>query len=151
MNANAALVVPRNVHPSISCLKELGFTFDSSNNGAYVVNLPDGWSTLSSNHHSSAFFDDKNRKRGFFFFDFCSTSKKDTVELLPRYHVESKRIADRFGPLLVYIADSDGNQIKVIGLCGTDNSEEYFQRVHQAEDYLDETFPDWRDPNKYWD
>lgn len=148
-----ALVMPRNMFPSKSSFEDLGFSFDSSSNGAYAVNLPNGWSTLSSSHNSSVILDDKNRKRGFSFFGFCSVAKKDRVELLTRYNVASKRLAhnDRYSPLLVYIADSDGKNIHDIGLCGTDNSEDYFQLVHKAENYLDESFPDWRNPNKYWD
>ena len=148
-----ALVIPRNIHPSISSFEELGFTFASSSNGAYAVNLPNGWSMSSTSHNSSVLFDDKNRKRGFSFFAFCAAAKKDRVELLTRYSVASKRLAenDRYSPVLVYIADSDGKNIHDIGLCGTDNGEEYSQLLHQAEDYLDVNYPDWRNPNKYWD
>lgn len=152
MNANAALVLPRNIHPSKDSFESLGFTIVSSTNGAYKVGLPKGWTVLSLNHNSSMILDDKKRKRGLSSSGFLSI-KSHNMKLLTRYSVESKRISanDRCSPILVYIADSDGKQLKGIGLCGTYQSEDYAKLVAQAENYLDEMFPNWRNPSMYWD
>lgn len=151
MNANAALVVSREkVSPStVHSFQELGFTFDSSNQKNYHVVLPEGWSTIPG-QNSSMILDEKNRRRGLSSEGFFSV--KNDVKLLTRYRVESKRLAnDKFSPILVYVCDFDGNRIKDIGLCGTYHSEDYNRLVNQAENYLDEFFPNWRNPSMYWD
>lgn len=148
--SNATLVLPRKLSPSkIMSFKNLGFTFDLSNDEIYKVGLPEGWSTIS-NRTSSMILDEKNRRRCLSSLGFFSV--KNDLNFLTRYRVDSKRIAnDRFSPILVYVCDSDGNQIKAIGLCGTYYSEDYYCLVKQAENYLDENFPKWQDPNMYWD
>lgn len=149
--SNTALVLSREkVNPSkVRSFQELGFTFDSSNNGNYSIGLPKGWSTIPG-QSSSMILDEKNRRRGLSSVGFFSI--KNDLKLLTRYRVESKRIVnDKFSPILIYVCDSDGNQIKGIGLCGTYNSEDYTRLVEQAENYLDENFPNWRDPSAYWD
>lgn len=149
--STAALALPRDeLSPSkIKSFQDLGFTFDSSSNGIYTVELPKGWRSIS-NQTSSMILDGKNRRRMFSSKNFFA--KNDDLKLLTRYQVSSKRIAnDRFSPILVYVCDSDGKQIKVIGLCGNYHSEDYDRLVEQAANYLDENFPNWKDPNMYWD
>ena len=148
---STALVLPRKELNSsnIKPFQRLGFTFDSSNDENCNVKLPEGWHIVS-NQTSSIVFDSKNRKRIFSRINFFA--KKNDVKLLTRYKVESKRLAnDKFSPISVYVCDFDGNPIKDIGLCGTYHSEDYNRLVEQAENYLDENFPNWRDPDKYWD
>lgn len=148
---STALVLPRKELNSsnIKPFQRLGFTFDSSNDETCKVKLPEGWHIVS-NQTSSIILDNKNRRRIFSRMGFFS--KKNDVKLLTRYRVDSKRIAnDRFSPILVYVSDSDGNMVKGIDLCGTYHSEDYNQLVKKAENYLDENFPNWRDPDKYWD
>lgn len=149
--STAALALPREeLSPSkIKSFQDLGFMFDSSNNGVYTVKLPKGWSTIPG-QNSSMILDSKNRSRVFSSMGFFAV--KNDVKFLTRYKVESERITnDKFSPVSVYVADSDGNLIKKIGQCGTYYSEDYNRLVEKAENYLDENFPNWRDPSSYWD
>lgn len=150
MDSTALVLHRKEVNLSnIKSFQRLGFTFDSSNDETCKVKLPKGWRVIS-NQTSSIILDSKNRRRIFSRMGFFS--KKDDVKLLTRYHVSSQRVAnDRFSPILVYVSDSDGHMIKGIDVCGTYHSEDYDRLVKQAESYLDENFPNWRNPDMYWD
>ena len=149
--SSAALVLLREEvnQRDVKMFQRLGFTLNTSNDSTYNVNLPKGWNIIS-NQNASIIVDAKKRKRALSYIGF--SSKNDEVKFLTKYNVSSKRIAnDRFSPILVYVSDSDGNLIKSIDLCGTYDSEDYNQLVVQGEKYLDEKFPDWRNPDMYWD
>lgn len=145
--------VPKNMTPTMEEYEGLGFTFKKADNSAeYLATLPEGW-TVSGHGYWKNIIDEKGRTRGRFFYNPIDDVKKGEMTLTPRYYIGSEKIFPRVikSAIRIVVNDANGSTIVTIGQCNMLYSGEYNKLVSTATDFLNQNFPGWENPTKYWD
>lgn len=124
----------RNLCPSYESWEETGFCFKMIDSRSCKVGLPQDWDLKKNGRGEILISDDKGRLRAQGFV--AGKNFKGALFLFTRYFYECED-----GGFKIYDAE------KEFALCVyyCDNYE------RKAEEYLDEHFPNWRDPSEYWD
>ncbi len=134
--------------------KELGFCLLESKNQYHVtLLLPEGWHTKTDPDHEGVVFfcDEKGRKRGSFSEDYYHGY---AVRLFCRYRLDfvacpaPDKLGGDFGELR--LLDWNNKVIKTFGQFWY-YSRDYETSYREAEEYLQEFFPNYDDPLAYWD
>jgi len=109
------------------------------------ASLPNGWKKIATDHSMwSRLVDDKGRERASIFYKAAFYDRNAALSVSTRYSVDAGYSGDNV------VAVKDGNQrIHELGV-GGDYDAKYALR-EQTEAWLDEKYPDWRNPAAYWD
>lgn len=143
-----------------SMLALAGITFGADADDLFVnVQLPDGWKKQATSHSMwSDLLDDKGRKRASIFYKAAFYDRNAHMSMNRRYNIESYEPCNADGVVVEYgththmqtsISDC-GNTHVVIAL--REDQDYDAQKAHEAlaTKWLDEHFPDWRNPLAYW-
>lgn len=134
--------IPRFFNPSKKAFEELGFKIEVLEEEEIMggVILPEGWNIKKNEF---AILDEKGRKRARWFYKSLIYGKEEgKTELLCRYSITIIKIGtlwcgmahDWNGEIFFEIRESDKEKV-----------------YEQVKKYLEENFPNWEDPTKYWD
>lgn len=150
-----------------AALESLGFVFGKEVDSLFVeVNMPSGWRKEATDHSMwSNLVDPQGRKRGSIFYKAAFYDRTAHMHLSARYSYHNE-------PVLGWDNSENSQYHAVVKDCGQpiwhteqieakpsgDNREElmaWYARKdkldNQAAAYLDENYPDWRNPLAYWD
>ena len=158
----------KTMNPSKEAFEALGFEFsECDDSNTFEVKLPEGWS--ASNYvgrkytHYHSIYDEKDRRRVFYLYGVSPFGGTyGYAELLCRYFVADKPIDekeceyyDEASLQVMYIADRAFPPgeccLREIGAYGEEEWEKEEELGEKAWKYMNENFPDWRNPLAYWD
>lgn len=152
--ARKSLMLPKIMTPNQETFEALGFTFkDVGDNVLFKATLPTGWTLKAECGYWTDIFDEKGRKRGNSFYKGAFYDRNGQMSLSTRFHIESSP-ADKkhwMGPFTIFVQDADGSVVFSAGKCRYFETDEYYQLIDEAKQYLHENYPDWENPTKYWD
>jgi len=129
------------------------------------VELPAGWKKVGAGHPwLTMLVDDQGRERARIFYKHTYYDQIASLHLVPRYGIwEDPTSRNPEGPSTIAATVIDGGEvlgqgeilfmtqpIKVIG-SRLDKMRIYHQQIKEAYAWLDQNFPNWRDPLAYWD
>ena len=143
-------------------LEKEGFIFGDEVNDLFVsVQFPTGWKMQATSHSMwSDLLDAKGRKRGSIFYKAAFYDRSAHMSLTKRYYISSYIQCDEAGnptqeknPSYFKTCVVDGSEpIKSFGIR---NAHKDFAKADameaEARTWLDENYPNHRDPSAYWD
>lgn len=147
-------MLPIEMEPCRETFEALGFTFeDVDDDVLYQATLPEGWAVKSDGGYWSYLIDEKGRERGSYFYKGAFYDRNGHMSLRQRFSVTSCNIdSDNWeSPVKVLVKDIDGTILFDAGQCKKSYTNEYYELVKKAEEYLKANYPDWEDASKYWD
>jgi hypothetical protein len=116
------------------------------------VKLPEGWEKRAAPDHSmwSYLYDANGRQRAAIFYKAAFYDRKATLSPTTRYLTKDvyKNPKEYQGPVKVEVVDGD------TVLFETDFEDDHWRKggaADQARAWLDEHYPDWKNPAAYWD
>lgn len=121
------------------------------------VELPDGWKKVATSHsmHSNL-VDDKGRKRAGIFYKAAFYDRSAHMHLTTRF--STRRDYDRQdaeGVAVAYVMDGDEVVHTTDPIKLPDEKREQYGVARQADEaaakWLNDNYPDWRNPAAYWD
>jgi hypothetical protein len=156
LQKDEVIVLPRKMIPSRAAFETLGFKFTDINDSVLVdAILPDGWSIQPKENRWNDLVDDKGRIRGSYYYCSKFYDRSGLMELNCRYCRTSKYIDpnDFRSPVNVVVTDACKNDAIIFnaGQCQKIESDEWHRLREIAESYLNSNWPEWEDPEKYWD
>ena len=137
--------------------KELGIKIIPSPPCGTYVELPDGWTFKTETGwivESTSIYDCKGRRRIYsaHFFPVKRYVQDDILSIDTRYRVQKKEVKNEGDNWLyhhvVCVDFADGSEIFDAGTVRWNKSEPLTER---CEAYLNENYPDWKNPLAYWD
>lgn len=147
--------------PDIETFESLGFKFEKTNIPYTMkVTLPKGWCISHcignrDDRHHHFLYDEKNRFRVIYkYYVSIIDGPQGFAFLNIRYCIDEEDVGKkRDKRKCLYIRDVAYPQKKLIigEYADSDGSEEYNKILEKAESYLNENYPDWKNPLKYWD
>lgn len=142
-------MIPKIMVPDVEHFEKIGFRFyEIGDNVRFQTKLPEGCSIENGDHYWTKIFDEKNRERAFFCYNSDSKKRKGTTYLKHRFEISQKIKNDE---IKICVKDFDGKVLYNVGTCSNKYSYERYAFEQKAEDFLNENFPDWKDPNSYWE
>lgn len=140
----------KNAFPNHAAFEEAGFIFEDCNNDQLLhAILPYGWTMVSSQGYWKSFIDEKGRHRGAYLF----TGLSNEMYLSTRYYIDWQKDNSAYWTVTVkdwnsaYTIFTAGKCIDCHGY----ESAEFDSLKKSAKNYLHTHFPEWENPNKYWD
>ncbi len=124
-----------------------------------TVQLPDGWKKQATEHSMhSDLLDEKGRKRGAIFYKAAFYDRKAHMSLCRRYNHSKYEPCEACGCAAEYGKHThmktvilDGAAVlHTIGIHSADDYQTGDMHEKQAEQWLDQNYPDWRNPLAYW-
>ena len=150
-------LLPKDLDPEKEIFESLGFIFtDSDNPLLYQATLPLGWTICKDEKKRICIKDEKERIR----VQVRSNPSTLCLDLLTRYQITE--FYDKKKESFV-ISILDWNKKKLFstrGHCperlrpekgGWERTSEYCAIRDEYLEFVENNFPDWRDPTKYWD
>lgn len=143
--------------------ESLGFEFsDGELPRTWLVKLPDGWNAYRYRggwkfRHFYSLHDEKDRVRGFFYYGIRPIfGEYGSAKLYQRYSYITQTISS--GEEALFIIDNAlpkrEKRIVFLGMYAQeyeDDLEEEEEMLNTACAYLNQHYPDWRNPLAYWD
>lgn len=131
-------------------LTAIGFRFGSDIDRLFVsVVMPHGWNLQPTRHAMlNNLLDDKDRLRGVVFYKAAFYDQRAEMTMLPRYQIQSP--FDQPSDDYRVVCTDCGKVIKDFGSY-TPADRKCNDLFREAELWLTETFPCWRDSLAYWD
>lgn len=142
-------------------LEQMGIKFGADADDLFVTaQLPAGWKKQATEHSMwSELLDEKGRKRGAIFYKAAFYDRKAHITLSCRYNPSTYEPCDADGNVAEYgkhthmktVVQDCGSEVHVVGV--REDRDYVANDAHgaQAEAWLDEHYPDWRNPLAYWD
>lgn len=122
------------------------------------VTLPAGWRKVPTEHSMwSKLVDDKGRERAAIFYKAAFYDRKAHINLTTRYSAsytgeDWDQPPGRKGWYYAYVKDGDAIIWRGESVQEVEGDYELSERLlRRAMAWADEHYPDWRDPNAYWD
>lgn len=133
-------------------LEALGFIFGEPIDDLFVsVKFPDGWTKKATDHSMhSDLLDEQGRKRGAIFYKAAFYDRRADMSLNVRYRAKSSYPNDRTTPNEFTVQDADGAVLYTAGTAAQDDYETRRAMQVLCDTWLDENFPDHRNPVAYW-
>lgn len=153
MNTRITCLLPKNMKPNKETFEGLGFKFKNIKDKNFcLATLPTGWKSVWDNIlDCPCIVDEKECDRASYFF----SNGKSTLLMGIRFSIHTEPIGSGHYPshIIVSVIDNSNNDktLFVVGQCEREGSAEYIELIDKAHVYLDEHYPDWKDPTKYWD
>lgn len=137
-----------------------GVKFGPDANDLFVtVQLPDGWKKQATEHSMwSYLLDEKGRKRGSIFYKAAFYDRRAHMQMIRRYNIDGHVSCDADGNDVEYgknthmktvVVDGD-TALRAIAVRKADDYAAGDMHEKQAEQWLDQNHPDWRNPLAYW-
>lgn len=117
------------------------------------VTLPEGWTKAATDHSMwSELRDERGRTRGGIFYKAACYDRKASFNLKTRFRVGMMETGtpDRYS--YIY-APMDGEKVLFVpdvAAAGSDEYEQHGLSEKLSADWLDERYPDWKNPAAYW-
>lgn len=146
-------LVPSNMSPNKETFVNLGFEFKTiPNNSLYLATLPEGWKSVADEDFFVNLIDENGYEKGFYIHYNCNNS----MELNTRFYISPEFDPDDRAKNSIYCFVKDRINGKILFSSGTyhyysSNIFDKFQKIGKAKTFLNENYPDWEDPTKYWD
>jgi hypothetical protein len=135
-------------------LETIGFKFGADVDELFAkCTLPPGWKKRATDHSMhSDLIDGKGRVRAGIFYKAAFYDRRASISFNPRYSENHYAECSDTGVYQVQAEDA-GQQIHVFGTYarGREGWDECSRLEGLARAWLDEKFPQWRDPLAYWD
>lgn len=141
-------------------LEAIGIKFGADVDDLFVTaQLPDGWKKRATDHSMwSDLFDEKGRKRAAIFYKAAFYDRKAHISLCRRYNISVYEACDANGNAAEYgkhshmktIVQDCGVLLHEVGLREDRDYATCDAHEAQAEAWLNEHYPDWRNPLAYW-
>jgi hypothetical protein len=135
-------------------LEAIGFKFGADVDDLFVTaHLPPGWKKVASDHSMhSDLVDDKGRVRAGIFYKAAFYDRRANIRFQSRYAENHYGECPDKPELEQVQAEDAGHVIHVFGTYakGREGWDECDRLAQIARAWLDEKFPQWRDPLAYW-
>jgi hypothetical protein len=133
--------------------KKTGIIFKEEVNELFVrVELPEGWKIVPTEHSMwTRLVDDKGRRRGSIFYKASFYDRRAMLTFDPYYQIHTLSNEDYSQWLGVEVRDAEGKVLHSIKNEDPDDVHEYFEGQDKAREWLNENYPNNRDPFAYWD
>lgn len=139
-------------------LEQMGIVFFEPIDDLFVnVKLPDGWKKVPTNHSMwSDLVDEKERARGGIFYKAAFYDRNAFIRIDRRFSFRNKQLGNDYdtSPRAAVVTD----QGEVIWQSESESPSDEVpiyeageRYLPEAEAWLEEHYPDWRDPLAYWD
>lgn len=150
-NSRITCLLPKTIHPTKEAFKSLGFTFkDIDNQNFCLATLPVGWKSVASKENDIILIDKKARQRASYLYE----GNNINMRLHKRFSMQSEHINPEHyqSPVRLLVKDhATGEIIFIAGQCENEICTEFENLILKARNYLNEHYPGWKDPTKYWD
>ena len=152
------LTLPKNrtcIKVEKDILESIGFKIEDIENGLYLrIILPEEWQFIPIAEKKPSYFfyivDKENRKR--LALVYIDSDSIYNLHILLRYSTFNKPIGDEGIYTGLYVVDNlNGTELYYAGYYKKILSYTFDHLYRKAENYLNEHYPDWGDPTKYWD
>lgn len=142
-------------------LEQLGFVFGERIDDLFVnVVMPDGWEKVPTDHSMwSDLIDPQGRKRGSIFYKAAFYDRSAKLHLDCRYWVDMDSVGGR-DAYESYDDYRDADQVVTVIDKFTGETiytsdpfqppSDYVERLKVREAWINEHYPDWRNPAAYW-
>lgn len=132
-------------------LEAMGIVFGFDRDDIFVsVTLLNGWSIKPTEHSMwSCLLDDKGRERAQIFYKAAFYDRKAHISLVNRYDVT--RYVEVAKDTYATAVTDCGKPIHQVGVRGRHEHSLGDKQAKLATKWLDERFPEWRNPLAYWD
>lgn len=150
MNTPITCLLPTVMNPQQESFKNLGFTLKNiEDENLCLATLPAGWKSVANDGPWMFLIDEKGRKR----VSYAYYKSESCMKLHNSLIIYSKSLSDNCScPSEVFVKNHATNKILfVAGQFEAGDLEAFERLVISASKYLDEHYPDWKDPTKYWD
>lgn len=132
-----------------------GITFGEDVDNVFVyVTLPPGWQIVPTDHNMwTTLLDEQGGQRAAIFYKAAFYDRNAYIAFNSRY-TSFIKYNDDVGVRYVYIRDSQRNEnIHALGECSTSHEayDEYNHLLDEATKWLNEHYPDHRNPFAYWE
>ena len=138
-----------NFYPDKASFENLGFKFLNEKTDSEKVQFPVGWRKKRKTYALISIVDEVHRLRGC----MIETSDKKTGEKIIMFKLYTYVYPSYFctvDKINVCIRDGYGNIIKTIGECEK-TTEDFEVLWFEAIAWLNNNYPDWKNPTKYWE
>lgn len=121
------------------------------------VELPKGWRKESSDHDMLSYLiDDKGRKRASVFYKAAFYDRHAMMHLKTRFSFrQDYDLLEKEGICVARVFDGNDVMYSTDPVKKTGDNQEWYEHEDKickiAKDWLNEHYPDWRDPGAYWD
>jgi len=143
--------LPLGIFPSKSTWESLGFIFHDPINDLFVsVDFPSGWKKRATDHSMwTNIIDAEGRNRGAIFYKAAFYDQSAHASLTRRFSV-SKYAEHNATQLKTVIYDATNQSEILFGIRDQTSFSLGNQHEAEAEAWLDEHYPDWKNPIAYW-
>lgn len=143
-------------------LESFGIVFGEEVDDLFInVTLPEGWRKEATDHSMwSKLLDDKGRERASIFYKAAFYDRKAHVSLARRFNVDGYFACDKDGNPVPYrepnqyfacIITDAGKEIHRVGIRKKTDYATDDEHEAQAIAWLNEHYPDWKNPAAYWE
>lgn len=131
--------------------ESMGFQFLDNADDIFVnVKFPPGWKKVpSESAYWTDLIDDKGRKRASIFYKAAFYDRHSIIHPEQRFR-QNTEYSDEENTRTVTITDS-GKVIHTVGVCSLYDRDSMDLIDSQADAWLKQNYPDWRNPAAYWD
>lgn len=144
--------LPVDLFPPRSDWESAGFVFHEPVDDLFVsVTFPAGWTKCATDHSMwTDIIDAEGRKRGAIFYKAAFYDRSASAHLLARFSF-TKYAEHNAKQLKTVLRDAANKAESIVGI--RDQTDRNLGDQHEAEaiKWLDEHYPDWRNPLSYWD
>ena len=151
-------LLPKKIYGDYDSFIALGFQFESHaiHKELYNATLPKGWTMHEETNGAFHLFDEKGRRRvsGDMSHIFMGMGLDRRYDIRESYNNKENRF-------FISVVDWDGTILfTTTGQCkvrlaptetGFERTEEYKGIIKEYQTFIQNNFPDWQDPTKYWD
>lgn len=156
LQANGRLFgfLPSKLFPSRKTFEDVGFHLvDTTDPLVYKATLPKGWHLEPAPlPFYTNILDQNGYKRGFYVCKWTGDHRNGYTILHSRFYIGFMPLGNdpRFDLTRVFIQDMCNKVDYCAGDCLA-FTDSFTELTHEAEEFLYEKYPDWKNPNKYWD
>lgn len=147
------LMLPRDLRPNKKSFESVGFTFeDVGDDVLYQATLPEGWKLEQTSPYWNNLIDEKDRKRGYSFYENV-LERTGRMSLSRRFIISAvfTNSEDPQSSITVSVKDFNGTIVFPAGECNEFFTPEYETLIQKCTQFLESNYPEWKDPDKYWD
>lgn len=144
-------LVPVKMLPDKQNFMDLGFTFRVlPNSDLCLATLPTDWKSVADTDFGVNLIDEKGRKRGSYIYE---SNANNFIDLKTRFYISVDFDPDDSTQALRYYFVRDRANGRPLFCAGSYNSVDPLKAIkfsNIAKNFLNEHYPDWEDPMKYW-
>ncbi len=140
-------LLPKNMSPSKKAFETLGFKFkECEDELMYSATLPKGWKYIIGTGYYGKILDDQGRSRVTTFYKALPYDRDANMSLKRSIKIEIISVTSDLTTITITKA---GKTLKQVGTASS--PAEVDRLIEKAKAFLNQNFPEWNDPTKYWD